>query len=125
MERAGEKRDPHNTIVLVAAEWGIIGLMLYLGYYATYFSCCQMCARSALSPLWYYRSVAIQLAMMGVFVAGLFTDRLYAEAPYWMGALAVALHRLHKHEIEKAAATASAKPLAGQAEPAPRLRPAV
>ena len=48
---------------------------------------------------WYYRSVAIQLAMVGIFVAGAFSDRLYAEAPYWMGALAVALHRLQTKEL--------------------------
>ena len=96
----GELRDPHNTFLLVTSEWGIPGLVLLLGYYG---SCAvllwQVRRRAPEGGMWYYRSVAIQLAMVGIFVAGAFSDRLYAEAPYWMGALAVALHRLQTKEL--------------------------
>jgi putative inorganic carbon (hco3(-)) transporter len=119
----GNERAPHNTLVLVTSEWGIIGLALYLGYYV---SCAwllyQVRRTSPEGGIWYYRSVAVQMAMVGVLVAGFFTDRFYAEAPYWMGALAVALHRLNadrlsKRATEEAGATSSA-PFRGGAHPA-------
>jgi hypothetical protein len=95
-----EKRAPHNTLVLVASEWGILGLALFLGYYLSCFKLLMDVRRRAgAGDIWYYRSVAVQLSMIGLLVAGLFSDRLYAEAPYWMGALAVVLHRLQSHEI--------------------------
>jgi O-antigen ligase len=112
VERMGAQRDPHNTVVLVAAEWGILGLFLYLGYYAVTYLLLADVRKRAVSPLWFYRSVAVQLSMVGIFVAGLFTDRLYSEAPYWMGALAVALHRLHTYELSKAAPAAAVEPAA-------------
>ena len=101
VDRMREKRDPHNTLVLVASEWGIPGLALYLLYYILAFMLLADVRKRALNPMWDYRSVAVQLAMIGVFVAGLFTDRLYAEAPYWMGALAVALQRIHAHALRQ------------------------
>jgi O-antigen ligase len=112
----GEMRDPHNTVVLVASEWGVFGLMLYL----TYFGLCALLLwevrrRAPEGGLWYYRSVAIQLAMVAVFVAGLFSDRLYAEAPYWMGALAVAVHRVHRKHLE------AVEPVEAATAPASRL----
>jgi hypothetical protein len=101
-EMKGEKRDPHNTIVLVSSEWGLPGLALFLGYYfACYLLLRDVRNRAPEGGIWYYRSVAVQVSMIGVFVAGLFTDRLYAEAPYWMGALAVALHRLQTHKLNE------------------------
>lgn len=98
VERMGEKRDPHNTVVLVASEWGFPGIALYFAYYLSCASLLAEVRRKSSGGIWFYRSVAVQLAMIGIFVAGLFTDRLYSEAPYWMGALAVALHRLQSYE---------------------------
>lgn len=103
VERMREKRDPHNTIVLVVSEWGLFGLGLFASYWVLSLRLLAQVRRQALSGIWYYRSVAVTLGMTGLFVAGLFTDRLYAEAPYWMGAFAVALHRLHTHEKKVAA----------------------
>lgn len=101
VEELGEKRDPHNTFVLVASEWGVLGFGLFLGYIVSVFALLRRVRRTACTTMWYYRSVAIQLAMIGLLVAGCFTDRLYAEAPYWMGAFAVALHRIHEYELAR------------------------
>jgi putative inorganic carbon (hco3(-)) transporter len=109
VDRMREKRDPHNTVVLVASEWGIPGLTLYLLYYVTAFMLLADVRKRALNAMWYYRSVAVQLAMIGVFLAGLFTDRLYAEAPYWMGALAVALQRIHAHALQHESTAAASQ----------------
>lgn len=96
----GNLRAPHNTLVLVTSEWGIAGLLIYLAYYGSCFRLLVKVRKACPGGgIWYYRTVAIQVAMVGVFVAGLFSDRLYAEAPYWMGALAVVVHRLYFNEF--------------------------
>jgi O-Antigen ligase len=120
--RTGELRAPHNTFVLVASEWGLPGLALFLGYYFSVFRLLAEVRRCAgQGDLWYYRSVAIQLAMIGLLVAGAFADRLYAEAPYWLGALAVVLHRLQAHKLKEEAqkpdAEVVAVPPAAQSAP--------
>ena len=98
----GELRAPHNTVILVASEWGIPGLILYFGYYIALFRLMwQVRKRAPDGGIWYYRAVAIELAMVAVFVAGLFSDRLYGEAPYWMGGFAVVTHRLQTHQLAR------------------------
>jgi O-antigen ligase len=121
VEQLGEKRDPHNTFVLVASEWGILGICLFIGYIVSVFRLLGEVRRTALDSMWYYRSVAIQLAMVGLLVAGCFTDRLYSEAPYWMGAFAVALHRIHRHELAKSKAPAEAPAVQQAALPPGRV----
>jgi O-antigen ligase len=110
VERSHERRDPHNTLVLVASEWGVLGLLLLLGFYYSSFRLLREVRRQSGGGIWYYRSVAIQVSMIGLFVAGIFTDRLYAEAPYWLGGLAVALHRVHSHVRQAAANTETMPP---------------
>jgi O-antigen ligase len=108
---SGDLRDPHNTIVLILSDWGLAGLLLYLGYYLTCFRLLiQVRKRAPEGGIWYYRSLAIQTALVAIFVAGLFSDRLYAEVPYWMGALAVALHRLQSHKLAQQESSAVAEP---------------
>ena len=114
----GERRDPHNTYVLVASEWGIIGLCLFVGYYAWCWKLLrEVKKRAEGGDIWYYRAVALQLGLLGFLIAATFVDRLYAEAGYWLGAFAVSLNRLQTHKL---AATAEAK------EPDPvRVAPAM
>lgn len=96
----GQQRAPHNTYILVASDWGIPGLMLYLGYFFALFALTREVRRRAPEGgIWYYRAVAIDVALVGMLVAGTFSDRLYGEAPYWIGGLAVALHRLQAHRL--------------------------
>lgn len=103
-----EARASHNTFLLVASEWGIPGLVLFCGYYVSSFRLLrEVRKRAQAGDIWYYRSVAIQCGMIGLLVSGTFSNRLYAEAPYWMGALAVALHRLQTQHLEEQAAQAA------------------
>jgi O-antigen ligase len=107
----GQQRAPHNTFVLVASEWGLPGLALFLGFYYSCFRLLSQVRRT--SPeggMWYYRSVAVQMALVGILVAGTFSDRLYGEAPYWMGGLAVALHRLNADRLAKQKAAGESAP---------------
>lgn len=96
----GEKRAPHNTWLLIACDWGIPGFALMVGFYlSTLRVTREIRRRAAEGGIWYYRALAIELSVVGIMIAGMFSDRLYAEAPYWMGALAVSLHRLQTEEI--------------------------
>jgi putative inorganic carbon (hco3(-)) transporter len=100
----GAQRAPHNTVVLVASEWGIPGLGLYLGFFLACFRILAQVRRTCPEGgIWYYRSVAIQMGLVGTFASGLFSDRFYAEAPFWMGALATVLHRLNADRLAKQA----------------------
>jgi hypothetical protein len=70
--------------------------------------------RAARQDLWFYRSVAITTSLTGLLVSGAFSDRLYAEAPFWMTALAIALNRLHLKALEASPAASVNAPLAAQ-----------
>ena len=100
----GEKRAPHNTFVLVASEWGIQGLFLYLCFQASLFYLTRQVRQRATSgDIWYYRAVALEVSMIAMLVSSMFSDRLYGEAPYWVAGLVVALHRLQTHELAEQA----------------------
>jgi hypothetical protein len=51
---------------------------------------------------WYfYRSLAIEVALIGTMTASFFSNRLYGESIYWMCGLAFALHRLQSTELAR------------------------
>ena len=104
VQAMGEKRAPHNTFVLVASEWGIQGLFLYLCFQASLFYLARQVRKRATSgDIWYYRAVALEVSMVAMLVSSMFSDRLYGEAPYWIAGLVVALHRLQTHELAQRA----------------------
>jgi hypothetical protein len=102
----GEQRAPHNTYVMVASEWGIVGTICFVGFISSVFLMLRRIKAKAVAPdqqFFYWRALAIQLSLIGILVAATFTDRLYAEAPYWMAALAGALYRIQATELAEAA----------------------
>lgn len=118
VEAMGEKRAPHNTFVLVASEWGIQGLFLYLSFQASLFYLARQVRKRATSgDIWYYRAVALEVSMVAMLVSSMFSDRLYGEAPYWIAGLVVALHRLQTHELAQRAG--SVEPVVTTADPEP------
>jgi putative inorganic carbon (hco3(-)) transporter len=106
----GQKRAPHNTAILVLSEWGIPGFFLYAGFFMSVFLLLRQVRKRAGFGIWYYRALAIELSLVGLLVAGLFTDRLYSEAPYWMAALAIALHRIQASALQHSATAVPAVP---------------
>lgn len=107
----GDPRAPHNTWVMVASEWGVLGLICFVGFYSSAFLMLRRVKNSAIpneQGFYYWRAFAIQLALIAFLVAGTFTDRLYAEAGYWMVGLSYALYRIQRTEQaeETQAATA-------------------
>jgi hypothetical protein len=102
----GDLRAPHNTWAMVASEWGILGLICYLGIYISAFVVLRRVKRAALfeaDSFYYWRALAIQLALIAFLVASTFTDRLYAEAGYWMVSLSYALYRIRLSDVAEAA----------------------
>ena len=68
--------------------------------------------KSSMNPrengFYYWRALAIQLALVAFLVAATFTDRLYAEAGYWMVSLSYALYRMQRADIAEATQTVTA-----------------
>lgn len=125
----GEMRAPHNSYAMVASEWGVLGLICYLGFYFSVLSMMQEVkkrAGPAEGGFFYWRAMAIQLAIIAFLVAGTFSDRVYAEAGYWMFGLACALRRIQATDQAEAAAPveaaapAAAHPAIGWPVPAAR-----
>lgn len=99
----GELRAPHNTYVMVAAEWGVLGLVCYLGAFgATFRMLRQVKRRAEARGPFYWRALSIQIALVSAMVAATFSDRLYGEAPYWMIGLAFALYRVQCTDLAEA-----------------------
>ena len=93
---------------------------MLLGYYGSVLWLARRVRKRAPDGgIWYYRAFAIERSMVGLMVASVFADRLYGEAPYWIGGLAVALHRLQSHKLrqESEATHEAPKPSAVPAEP--------
>ncbi len=98
----GQERAPHNTVVMVATEYGAQGIILWLMLYLGVFRMLLEARQGAIQlgdSYFYYRSVAIIIAVTAWFVAALFTDRLYSEGIYWIMALGIAVHRLVRAEL--------------------------
>lgn len=113
-EHQGEERSVHNTYIQAGDEWGIQGLFFFSVFIGSTFLLLRRSRKSSAGEPWYfYRFMAIELALVGTLVSGIFTSRLYGESVYWMCALAMSLHRMYvTARDEKAAATAA------EAEPA-------
>jgi O-antigen ligase len=112
---AGEERAPHNTAILVMTEYGVVGIVLWLGTFFNVFRLVRQARRIALQfadPYYYYRIVGLSVGITGSVVASLFSDRLYSEGIYWLIAATLATHRLVRAEAAettvKAVSTAQA-----------------
>ena len=85
---------------LVTAEWGIAGLILYLGLIAsTLLMLAKIKRRSTPGDGMFYRALALQVGLIATLTASSFSDRLYGESFYWMCALAVGPARLNVRQF--------------------------
>jgi hypothetical protein len=86
-------------------EYGALGIFFWLMMYFNVFRMVFEARRSALQlrdHYFYYRLVAVSVALTACLIAALFTDRLYSEGIYWIMALAMAMHRLVRAELADA-----------------------
>lgn len=102
---AGEEsgRTVHNTILNVATEWGIQGLIIYLGFLIHSLIVMIKTKKYAYltrNPSFYYlNSIALQMGLIGNIVAGLTHNHQYMEIVFWLCGFAVALRNMQKNEI--------------------------
>jgi O-antigen ligase len=94
--------SPHNTWILIASEWGVQGFILFLGFMGSTFRMLHRVRRETQDQMAYYRSLAIQIGLIGTLAASTFSDRLYGESIYWLCALAVVSYRIHLNSAHAA-----------------------
>ena len=71
----GEGRSPHNTLIQIAADWGIQGLLLFAAFIGYTFVLLHRVRRECSSrreP--YLISLALQLGLIGTLVSGFFSE---------------------------------------------------
>jgi O-antigen ligase len=102
----GKNRTAHNTYLLAASDWGIPGAIFFLGFLISTIRELRRLRKAAPSTAeqtrMYNESYAIELSLIGLMTAGLFTNRVYAEAVYWLPALASVLKNLYFNEKKEA-----------------------
>lgn len=90
-------RASHNTVLLVLVEQGVVGLVLFLLLTYQLIACCRKAKAALLRDTYtvppdgdqlnvYVYANASLATICAIFAAGLFTDRLYYEGLYFMGA---------------------------------------
>ena len=115
----GHMRAPHNTWIMVAAEWGLPGFILFVGLHVSAFLMLRRLKRRVRDlpddyTFYYWRAFALQMALIAGLAASTFGDRLYGESGYWMLALTFALYRM---QLTDAAAREATSTAAGAAAP--------
>ena len=98
----GSERAPHNTVILVATEYGVLGIAFWGALYLAVFRLLLRIRRTALqtgSQYYYIRSVALFVGLLAWIVSSMFSDRLYSEGNYWILSLVLALHRVQESEV--------------------------
>lgn len=99
-----EERSPHNTYIQLATDWGLQGTFLFFGFVGATLWMLHRIRKRAPDNLWYYyRSLTIEVALIGTMTAAFFSNRLLGESIYWMCALAFALYRMQATEMASAA----------------------
>ena len=101
----GAGKTVHNTYLLVGTEWGIPGLIIFMGFLIHSFIIILRIKRDAKftrDPIFYdTEGTALILAMIGILVAGIFINRPYAEVIYWLSAFGVALRNIQFNELSE------------------------
>jgi probable O-glycosylation ligase (exosortase A-associated) len=105
VEAYGNERTAHNTYVLVASEWGLLGFIFFAAFLISTFR--ELHGLRKIPPTTpeqarlHLETYAIELGLFGVLAAGIFTNRLYAEAIYWLPAFAAVVKRLYLNERQE------------------------
>jgi putative inorganic carbon (HCO3(-)) transporter len=109
-ERSTGRISPHNTLILISSEWGIQGFIIFVGFIGATFKMLHRVRRETADQATYYRSLAIQIGLIGTLAASVFSDRLYGESIYWLCALAVVSYRIHQNSAQTHAEAAQPAP---------------
>jgi putative inorganic carbon (HCO3(-)) transporter len=100
----GQKRSVHNTYLMMATDWGIQGLILFLFFLSGSLFCLyriRLKANQSPDDFYYIESTAMFIAIAGFLIGSFFLNRIYAESLYWYCALAAALSNIQNREISQ------------------------
>ncbi|MFQ5729766.1 MAG: O-antigen ligase family protein, partial [Waddliaceae bacterium] len=101
----GAERNVHSTFLQIATDWGISGLVFFMGMLITTVRELHKIRSTPPSTpderRTYADSLAIELGIVGSMVAGIFSSRVYGEATYWLPAFAAVLSNIHASERMK------------------------
>jgi len=115
----GETRSVHNTWLLIATEWGVQSLVLFVGFLASTMILLHRIRRLARGDLdFYYRSLAVQVGLIGTLTAATFSNRFLGESIYWMCGLSFALYRVSVKEFGAEAVAPASEPAQATFRPA-------
>ncbi len=101
-EHRGQKRAVHNTYLMMATDWGVQGLALFLLFFgSTIWELHKIRRRTGSDDdeFYYIESLFIEAGLLGYLVAIAFGNRIYGEVLYWYCALAVALSHIQMNSI--------------------------
>ena len=117
----------HNTYLMCGSEWGYAGLFVFLMFLvATFRQLRRLQTRDPTSDVQrrvQVDALACSVALAGVLVAGMFGNRLYGEAIYWLAAFSAGLENIWARDVAEAHDGAEA--LVERTERTPLPAPAV
>lgn len=105
MQRKGNNITVHNTFLNIGTEWGVLGLIFFVGmlmHCAIYLRRVKKIARRFPSlSRFYFEATAIQLSLLGILTAGVFHNQSYAEVLYWLCAFSIMLRNIVVNEVKQ------------------------
>ena len=104
----GEERAAHNTYLWVAVDWGVLGLICFLGFIVSTVRSLHRIRREATDEMLKLESFALEVGFIAFLGAAFFVNRPYAEMLYWLPALAAGLANIHDRAWVKQEAPAVA-----------------
>jgi O-antigen ligase len=101
-EHAGELRAVHNTYLWAGADWGVSGLIAFLGFIGSGLLALHRIRRETMNERFKLESLALEIGLIAFLGAAVFVNRMYAEILYWLIALSAALTNIHDAEARVA-----------------------
>jgi O-antigen ligase len=111
----GELRAVHNTYIWAAADWGIAGLIAFLGFIVSALLTLHRIRHETTSDQMKLESLALEIALISFLGAAVFINRMYAEILYWLVALSASLANIHDNRAATADRSEDAAPAAVRA----------
>lgn len=92
----GELRAVHNTYLWVGSDWGVVGLIAFLGFIVSGLLALHRIRRESKNERLRLESLALEVGLIAFLGAAVFINRQYAEILYWLMALSAALANIHE-----------------------------